>query len=128
MVTKVPWYLKACKDDYTCSNDWGNAETWKLTKTGNECKYPCRTFKQYFNNPINFCNSLFDRSFKYIIGIPGQDCMLLWPNDANNTANTQLAREYARKAISAGLSLTAHAVVPLLACMLGVAMFPFGLK
>ena len=123
-------WFEACKDDYTCSGNWMDLKSWNWTKTGNECKNPCKTFKEYYDDPTTFCNRLFNYSFKYTNGKPGKDCMVMWPNGTNSNANAQVAREYARKALStsAGLSLISHGVVPLLACMLGVVMFLFCLE
>jgi len=90
-------WFEACKDDYTCSDNWGNIKGWNWTATGNECKQPCKTFKEYYADPITFCNRLFNYSFKYTAGKPGQDCMVMWP--ASASTNELVARKYARDAL-----------------------------
>ncbi|XP_001641831.2 folate receptor gamma [Nematostella vectensis] len=97
-------WFEACKFDYTCSNNWGDMETWNWTKNGNDCKMECKTFKDYFGSPANFCNRLFNYSFKYTSGKAGEDCMVLWPNGTNSRLNSQVARKYARKELSVSQS------------------------
>lgn len=99
-------WFEACKDDYTCSDNWGNIKSWNWTKTGNECKKPCKTFKEYYGDPIKFCNKLFNYSFKYTSGKPGEDCMVMWPT--STSTNELVARKYAKKALT-----TTSSAVPL---------------
>ena len=70
-------WFEACKDDFTCSDNWG--ENWKWTAKGNECKLKCKRFKDYFKDSVIFCNKIFNHSFAYNDGTPGKDCMTLWP-------------------------------------------------
>jgi folate receptor len=120
-------WFEACKDDYTCSDNWGDIKTWNWTKAGNGCKKPCKTFKEYYTDPTTFCNKLFNYSFKYTTGKPGEDCMVMWPNDTK-IKNSNVARKYARKAlsISTGLCLSPGVLVFVFPFSLVLAMF--GLK
>ena len=47
-------WFNVCKDDYTCSDNWGDPKTWKWTKQGNMCRMPFKTFKEYYGGPENF--------------------------------------------------------------------------
>ena len=89
-------WFNACKDDYTCSDKWGDPKTWKWTKQGNMCRMPCKTFKEYYGGPENFCNKLFDYSWKYTEGKAGEGCMTLWPNGTVNI-NRKVAEKYVKK-------------------------------
>ena len=91
-------WFDACKDDLTCSNNWGNYKTWNWT-TG-MCKMKCKSFKEYFGGPENFCNTLFNYSFKYTKGTPGEDCLLLWPDGSRSDANTRVARKAAETVLA----------------------------
>lgn len=82
-----------CKDDYTCSDNWGNYKTWNWTS--GMCKMECKTFKEYFGGPKNFCNKIFNYSWKYTEGKAGEDCMTIWPNGTTNV-NENVARKHAR--------------------------------
>ena len=86
-------WFDACKDDYTCSDNWGDIHTWNWTKNGNECKMECKTFKEYYQGPKNFCDKIFNYSWKYTEGTLGEDCMTLWPNGTTNI-NTKVARKH----------------------------------
>ncbi|XP_031561685.1 folate receptor gamma-like [Actinia tenebrosa] len=105
-------WFEACKDEYTCSDNWGDIKTWNWTKSGNECKKPCKTFKEYYSDPTTFCNKLFNYSFKYTTGKPGEDCMVMWPNNTRIN-NSNVARKFAEKALSTstGFSLSPHFMV-----------------
>lgn len=87
-------WFDACRDDLTCSNNWGNFTTWNW-KTG-MCKMECKTFKDYFGDPAKFCNKIFNFSWRYTEGKAGEDCMTLWPNGTTNI-NENVARKYARR-------------------------------
>ena len=97
-------WFDACKDDYTCSDNWGNYKTWNWT-TG-MCKIECKTFKEYFGGPENFCNKIFNYSWKYTEGKAGEDCMTLWPNGTTNTCRILVAFKYAEELLTAKSSLS----------------------
>ena len=98
-------WFEACKDDYTCSDNWG--ETWKWSKNGNECKLKCKRFKDYFKDPVTFCNKIFNHSFAYTDGEHGKDCMSLWPDGYVRDLNREFAAKKAYELVSAGVSLNA---------------------
>ena len=51
------WFA-ACKDDYTCNEDWVNS--WLWTSEGNKCKdlQKCRTFQDVFGTAKDFCEKV----------------------------------------------------------------------
>lgn len=104
-------WFDACKDDYTCSDNWGNFKAWNWT-TG-MCKMECKTFKEYFGGPEKFCNRIFNYSWKYTEGKAGEDCMTLWPNGTTNI-NKKVAVKYARQhlmTLSSGSNKVADSIV-----------------
>ena len=104
-------WFEACKDDYTCSDNWG--ETQKCSKQGNQCKLACKRFKDYFKKPVTFCNKIFNDSFVYTDGVQGKDCMTLWPDSNLRDLNRELAGKEAHKILStinAAISLNAAAM------------------
>jgi len=73
-------WFQDCKDDYTCSGNWGDSSSWNWKKRGSPemCTQPCKTFSEYYKNPKTFCEKIFDRSFAY--GSNNRsECMQLWP-------------------------------------------------
>lgn len=112
-------WFDACKEDFTCSNNWGDYTTWNW-KTG-MCKMECKTFKQYFGDPENFCNKIFNYSWKYTEGKAGEDCMTLWPSGSTNI-NKKVAEKYARKHLTTESSapvLSTQAIVTVILLSLG---------
>ena len=85
-----------CKDDFTCSGNWGNISGWNWKQKGTPamCTQPCRTFSHYYSNPKIFCEKIFNYSYKY-----GSDnkseCMQLWPNSWKD--NFPVAKLYAKR-------------------------------
>ena len=102
-------WFEACKDDYTCSDNWG--ETWKWSKNGNKCKLKCKRFKDYFQNSVTFCNKIFNHSFAYTEGKHGEDCMSLWPDGYVRDLNREFAAKAAHQLVGAGVSLNAPMLV-----------------
>ena len=98
--TECDAWFEACKDDLTCSNNWGNYKTWNYTSK--MCKMECKTFKEYFETPSKFCAMIFNHSFKYANGKPGEDCMVLWPNATSGNINAKVARRFAEKQLTTG--------------------------
>ncbi|XP_028401832.1 folate receptor beta-like [Dendronephthya gigantea] len=112
-------WFEACKDDSTCSDNWG--ETWMWSKEGNQCKLKCKRFKDYFKDPVTFCNKIFNYSFVYTSGEHGKDCMTLWPDSDLRDLNKQFAVKAAYKIIStinAAISLNTAAVLIYISLMM----------
>ncbi|XP_021935416.1 folate receptor gamma-like isoform X2 [Zootermopsis nevadensis] len=81
----IAWF-SACVDDYTCTDNWVRNLVWN--KQGNHCKkgLECKTFKEIFGTAENFCEKVWDDSWKYTPD--NQPCMKIWfdgekgnPND-----------------------------------------------
>lgn len=100
-------WFEACKEDWTCSNNWGDMKTWNFT--AKTCKLECKTFKKHFETPSNFCAKIFNHSFKYTNGKPGEDCMVLWPNGTSGNINAKVARKFAEKQLTTSASAMVRA-------------------
>lgn len=84
-----------CKDDYTCSDNWGDSSNWNWKKKGTVgmCTKPCKTFSQYYRNPKTFCEKIFNYSYKY--GSNNRStCMQLWPKSWKD--NLDVTEMYAK--------------------------------
>ncbi len=61
-------WFNACKDDYTCRDNWNKGFKWVIRNEikVNECPSyeSCETFKTKFGNSNNFCNRIWDESFE----------------------------------------------------------------
>ena len=88
-------WFQDCKDDYTCSGNWGDITSWNWKKKGSPemCTQPCKTFSEYYKNPRTFCAKIFNHSFKY--GSNNRsECMQLWPQSWRD--NLAVAKLYAK--------------------------------
>lgn len=90
-------WFEDCKDDFTCSGNWGDSTTWNWKKKGSAamCTQPCKRFKEYYPDPITFCEKLFNYSFKY--GTSASECMSMWPKSWKD--NQKVAKVYAEQRI-----------------------------
>lgn len=103
-------WFEDCKFEYTCSGNWGNISGWNWKKKGTVemCKQPCKTFKEYYNNPKTFCEKIFNYSYKYGSS-NSSECLTMWPKSWKD--NLPLARKYALEKISknpSGFSESIH--------------------
>ena len=58
-------WFDACKDDMTCAKDW--IFGFNFTKDGhNQCKQNCTTFKDFYKNGTELCNTMWHDSFRYV--------------------------------------------------------------
>ena len=58
-------WFDACKDDMTCAENWVTG--FNFTEDGhNQCKQNCTTFKDFYNNGTELCNTMWHNSFTYV--------------------------------------------------------------
>ncbi|XP_045206368.2 folate receptor alpha-like [Mercenaria mercenaria] len=85
------WW-EACKDDYTCLDNWGKGFNW--TTGVNTCPVgtTCQLFSQMFkNNATAFCNQIWDYSWKVVPDT--RPCMKI--NFTGTNPNDAVAEYYA---------------------------------
>lgn len=95
------WY-NDCKEEYTCNDNWAKNWNWTNKGTPQMCTKQCKKFKDYFKSAKEFCNNLFDGSFKY--HDVDSNCMNLTPV---GDKNVNVARNKAKE-IAAGSSATTN--------------------
>ena len=88
------WYSD-CSDEYTCNDNWAKNWNWTNKGTPQMCTKQCKKFKEYFKTAKEFCENLFDGSFKYHDG-KDENCMNLTPV---GDKNLNVARNKARKIV-----------------------------
>lgn len=85
-------WFEACKDDYTCAYNW--PRDFKFTKGQNMCREDskCVTFKDMYHTPKDFCENVWDHSWKYVDdSVP---CMHMWFNGTVTETNRKTAEFY----------------------------------
>jgi len=96
----IPWWHD-CKDDYTCTNNW--ALNFKWINGTNHCpaNSQCRPFRDIYSEPKEFCEQVWDHSWKYTEDKP---CMKMQFGRGGDNPNKQTAILYATKAFRATTS------------------------
>ena len=95
-------WFEDCSDDFTCNDNWGTSWIWSKKGTPDMCPMQCKTIKEYFENAKQFCENIFDGSFKYYEGDENGDCMNLTPVGSKNE---DVARRQAEKLASNAMSV-----------------------
>lgn len=95
------WY-EACKDDFTCTDEW--AENFNWSSGINKCPdgSKCRKFSEVYNNsPSAFCEKVFG-SYKVVPeredGV--ENCFYLWFNEKYPNPNEAVARRRASEILN----------------------------
>ncbi|XP_046438647.1 folate receptor alpha-like [Daphnia pulex] len=83
-------WFNACKDDYTCTDNW--TLNFKWINGTNHCRpeSECRTFSDIFQNSSNFCERVWDHSWKYTNN--SEPCMRIWFDGDQGNPNENIAR------------------------------------
>ena len=111
------WY-NDCKEEYTCNDNWSKNWNWTNKGTPQMCTKQCKRFKEYFKSAKEFCQDLFDGSFKY--HDTDANCMNLTPvGDKNLNVARNKAKEMAAgsSATTNKYSFTIVSVVSISICM-----------
>ncbi|KAI1293651.1 Folate receptor alpha [Halotydeus destructor] len=84
------WY-EACRDDYTCATNWPKNLIWKNDRS--ECKQgsECRTIGEIYASSKDFCETVWDSSWKYTPDI--EPCMKI-SFDYQANPNKKVAQYY----------------------------------
>ncbi|XP_067143349.1 folate receptor gamma-like [Centruroides vittatus] len=90
------WW-KACKNDYTCVDNW--SLKFKFIKGVNHCpnNTKCETFEEVFKTAKNFCEKVWDHSWKYT---ESGGCMRIWFNGSAGNPNRRVAEVYVDQLLS----------------------------
>nr|XP_018907188.1 PREDICTED: folate receptor gamma-like [Bemisia tabaci] len=89
-------WFDACRNDYTCGANWGQIFDYK--NGVNYCREgsQCRTFHEVYGNSTNFCQKVWDHSWK--VTPNDQPCMRMSFNNSMDNPNDRVAWYYVYKA------------------------------
>lgn len=82
-------WFEACKEDYTCTDNWSRNFVWNNGKNLCPANSECRTFQEIFVDAKNFCESVWDGSWKYTED--DQRCMRIWFDGTKGNPNEAVA-------------------------------------
>ncbi|GLG95778.1 Folate receptor beta [Gryllus bimaculatus] len=85
-------WFDACKDDFTCSEKWTDliVKDGHLTPCHNQNE--CKTFADVFKTSKNFCEKIWDHSWKYTEDT--DPCMRIWFDGSKGNPNDRIAQYY----------------------------------
>jgi len=100
-------WFDACKEDYTCTDNWSRNFEWKNGKNSCPANSQCRTFQEVYVDAKNFCERVWDGSWKYTGD--DQHCMRIWFDGSQGNPNDAVARweQLSRNAISSSTKTSA---------------------
>ena len=89
-------WFNACKDDYTCRDNWNKGFKWLDTTVDNRVTkqnfcpdhVSCETFRKTFKEAKNFCEQVWDDSFE-VADSNDSRCISF----VNNKRNAQVSEE-----------------------------------
>lgn len=119
-------WFEDCKQEYTCTNNWGRNFVWedrdKDGKKENHCPEgsECKTFKDMWGTAKNFCENIWDNSWKYTPN--PQPCMRIWFDAANGNPNDVVAKWQVNQ-ITAAASSTGPATFLTMILTTGLGLF-----
>jgi len=83
-------WFNACRDDYTCTDNWMLNFRWKDGKNLCPSESTCRKFSDIYRSSAEFCEKVWDYSWKYTPDT--MPCMRIWFNGTVGNPNEQVAR------------------------------------
>ncbi|XP_067007390.1 folate receptor gamma isoform X2 [Anabrus simplex] len=95
-------WFNACAKDFTCVQNWVRDFNWKGGKNVCPPESECRTFEDIFKTDKNFCEKVWDHSWKFTSD--AQPCMRLWFDGSLGNPNDGVAKLYAQKLVSSSAS------------------------
>jgi len=100
-------WFEDCKEDYTCAANWARDFVWENGK--NVCPHwaRCTTFKEMYSNASNFCEVVWDGSWKYTED--DKPCMRIWFDGSKGNPNDAVARYFVTGIHSGSTKTTAIA-------------------
>lgn len=102
--TDCDHWFNDCAEDYTCTKNWGRNFDWK----GGINKCPvgstCKPFNQIFKDSKEFCETIWDNSFKYTSN--SDYCMRLWFNSTMQNPNDKVSEWKVEQLLNSSIRIT----------------------
>lgn len=92
------WY-EACQHDFTCTDNWTRNFRWKNGTNHCPAGAACFTFQQVYQSAPNFCEKVWDHSWKYAEDT--EPCMQLWFQPGQGNPNDVVAQLRAQQLVGA---------------------------
>ncbi|XP_052793667.1 folate receptor gamma-like isoform X3 [Mya arenaria] len=89
-----------CRDDFTCVENWSRHFNW--TSDGAKCpaNTECVTFETMFKNSTNFCEKVWDHSWKVVNDSNPEGCFVMWWQEDTANPNYDVAYRKAQAIVS----------------------------
>lgn len=111
-----------CKDDFTCIRNWSVGFNWTTGTTTCPTGTSCQKFEHVFHNAIDFCESVWDNSWKVVSD--KEPCMVLWfhgnKDNPNDAVSKQTAFQYVNNSVVNALNVFLYIPSLMVLCYLGI--------
>ncbi|XP_052226595.1 folate receptor gamma-like isoform X2 [Dreissena polymorpha] len=97
-----------CRDDFTCTDNWSRNFNWTTGTSQCPTGSYCLTFNEMFKNSTNFCEKVWDHSWKVVNNTDPDGCFVMWWQQDAENPNYQVAKDRALKLLQASSSLTVN--------------------
>ena len=81
-------WFDACKDDYTCFENWLEEYESALTLTNCSAPYTCRTFREVYRNGKGLCDTIWGTD--YVYSTDPDNCTVMTFNNSMPNPNFKL--------------------------------------
>ncbi|GAB1602882.1 folate receptor gamma-like, partial [Argonauta hians] len=92
----------SCKDDETCSENWMRGFNWTTGENTCPTGSKCRKFSEVFKTANNFCEKVWDHSWKVV---SNKLCFVLWFDENKENPNYAVALQKALQLTSEASNL-----------------------
>lgn len=90
----------ACKDDYTCIENWARGFDWSTGFPKCPEGTSCKPMRQVYTNASHFCETVWDHSWKVVNNDDPNGCMVMWWNEGEANPNRNIAYRRAQQIVS----------------------------
>jgi len=83
-------WFQDCANDFTCTDNWARNFEWKQRVNHCPVGSSCKTFREIYETAENFCERVWDHSWKVV---PDKEpCMRLWFDPSKGNPNEDVAK------------------------------------
>ncbi|KAK6172522.1 hypothetical protein SNE40_016158 [Patella caerulea] len=87
-----------CKDEMTCLQNWGKDFNWTTGQNTCPVGKPCKKFSEIYSNSSNFCETIWNFSWKVVPET--EQCMHLWFTESDGNPNDEVAQAKAKEILA----------------------------
>ncbi|XP_045203143.2 folate receptor alpha-like [Mercenaria mercenaria] len=121
--TECNAWWEDCQDDYTCIENWSREFNWSSGTPQCPLGSSCKKFSEIYKNSSDFCEKVWDHSWKVVNDTTPGGCFIMWWNENAENPNYQIAYNKAKQIVSGASRITLHFIAQLTSIMVFVSSF-----